>query len=106
MQLLENAHKYSPPDSPIEIEARIEEGQTIITVKDRGPGIGPDELERVFEKFYRGRRSRAKTEGTGMGLAIAKGIVEAHGGKIRAQNRPGGGAAIVFTLPLQANATQ
>jgi two-component system sensor histidine kinase KdpD len=102
MQLLENAHKYSPPDSPIEIDARIEEGQAIISVTDRGPGIGPDELERVFEKFYRGRRSRAQTEGTGMGLAIAKGIIEAHGGKIRAQGRPGGGAAIVLTLPLQA----
>ena len=102
MQLLENAHKYSPPDSPIEIDARIEEGQAIISVTDRGPGIGPDELERVFEKFYRGRRSRAQTEGTGMGLAIVKGIIEAHGGKIRAQGRPGGGAAIVLTLPLQA----
>ncbi len=104
MQLLENAHKYSPPDSPIEIGARIEEGLAIISVMDRGPGIGPDELERVFEKFYRGRRSRAQTEGTGMGLAIAKGIIEAHGGKIRAQSRPGGGTAIVFTLPVQANA--
>ena len=104
MQLLENAHKYSPPDSPIEIGARIEDGQAIVSVMDRGPGIGPDELERVFEKFYRGRRSRAQTEGTGMGLAIAKGIIEAHGGKIRAQNRPGGGTAIVFKLPLQANA--
>lgn len=101
MQLLENAHKYSPPDSPIEIEARIEEGHAIISVMDRGPGIARDELERVFEKFYRGRRSRAQTEGTGMGLAIAKGIIEAHGGKIRAQNRPGGGAVIVFTLPVQ-----
>ncbi len=101
MQLLENAHKYSPPDSPIRIEARVEEGQAIISVMDRGPGIGSDELEHVFEKFYRGRRIRARTEGTGMGLAIAKGIIEAHGGKIRAQNRPGGGAAIMITLPLQ-----
>ena len=104
MQLLENAHKYSPPDSSVEIEAHIGEGQAIVSVMDRGPGIGPDELERVFEKFYRGRRNRAQTEGTGMGLAIAKGIIEAHGGKIRAQIRPGGGTAVVFTLPLQANA--
>src|SRR5579862_2427853 len=72
------------------------------SVMDRGPGIGPDELERVFEKFYRGRRIRAKTEGTGMGLAIAKGIIEAHGGKIRAENRQGGGAAVVISLPLQS----
>jgi two-component system, OmpR family, sensor histidine kinase KdpD len=101
MQLLENARKYSPPDSPILIEGRIEEKQAIISVMDRGPGIGPDELDHVFEKFYRGRRNRTKTEGTGMGLAIAKGIIEAHGGRIRAQNRPGGGAAIIITLPLQ-----
>ena len=100
-QLLENAYKYSPPDSPIQIEGRIENGQAIIQVVDRGPGIAPDEIERVFDKFYRGRRNRSRTEGTGMGLAIAKGIIEAHGGKIRAQNRSGGGTAIVFTLPLQ-----
>jgi two-component system, OmpR family, sensor histidine kinase KdpD len=101
-QLVENARKYSPPDSPIEIAARIEEGQAIISVMDRGPGIGEDELERVFEKFYRGRKSKAKTEGTGMGLAIVKGIIEAHGGRIRAQNRQGGGAAVVMTLPCNS----
>jgi two-component system sensor histidine kinase KdpD len=72
---------------------------------DRGPGIGSDELERVFEKFYRGRLPSGKAagntvEGTGMGLAIAKGIVEAHGGRIRAERRQGGGTTISFTLPL------
>jgi two-component system, OmpR family, sensor histidine kinase KdpD len=102
MQLLENAHKYSPPDSPILIEGRIEDGQAVISIMDRGPGIPKDEVDRVFEKFYRGRGSRGKTEGTGMGLAIAKGIIEAHGGRIRAQNRQGGGAVIVFSLPLPA----
>ena len=91
MQLLENAHKYSPPDSPIEIEARIEHDQAIISVMDRGPGIGPDELDRVFEKFYRGRKNTARTEGTGMGLAIAKGIIEAHGGGPCAES-PGWGS--------------
>lgn len=105
-QLLENAHKYSPPDSPIQIEGRIEDGCAVISVMDRGPGIAPDEMDRVFEKFYRGRRSRGKTEGTGMGLAIAKGIIEAHGGKIRAQSRQGGGTAIVLTLPVHAVNTQ
>jgi two-component system sensor histidine kinase KdpD len=100
MQLLENAHKYSPPGSPVTIEARIREGNAIISVMDRGPGIAQEELERVFEKFYRGRKTSTRTEGTGMGLAIAKGIVEAHGGKIRAENRPGGGTEISFTLPL------
>lgn len=101
MQILENARKYAPPDSPIAIEAHTEGGQAIVSVSDRGPGIGPDEIERVFEKFYRGRRGRAKVEGTGMGLSIAKGIIEAHGGKIHAENRAGGGAVISFTLPVQ-----
>jgi two-component system sensor histidine kinase KdpD len=99
-QVLENARKYAPPDSPVGIEARVSEGEATITVLDRGPGISSDELERVFEKFYRGRKGRDKVEGTGMGLAIAKGIVEAHGGKIRAQHRAGGGAAVIFAMPI------
>ena len=109
MQLLENARKYAPPDSPIRIEARNPDvvidgtGQATISVMDRGPGINSDELERVFEKFYRGRRSpNHKVEGTGMGLAIAKGIVEAHGGRIRAERRQGGGTVISFTLPVNS----
>ena len=99
LQLLENAHKYSPPGSPITIAARIDEGDAIISVMDRGPGIAREELDRVFEKFYRGRKTSGRTEGTGMGLAIARGIVEAHGGKIRAENRPGGGTEVTVILP-------
>lgn len=100
LQILENAQKYAPPDSPIEIAAARQDGQLSITISDHGPGIGRDELERVFEKFYRGRRVKAKTEGTGMRLAIARGIIEAHGGRIRASNDPRGGAVISITLPL------
>jgi len=102
LQILENAQKYAPPDSPIEITAADQQGQLVISISDHGPGIGRDELERVFEKFYRGRRVKGKTAGTGMGLAIAKGIIEAHGGKIRASNRPEGGAVISITLPRDA----
>ncbi len=75
----------------------------VIAVLDRGPGIASDEAERIFDKFYRGRRGRDKAEGTGMGLAIAKGIIEAHGGRIHAENREGGGAALVMTLPRGEN---
>jgi two-component system sensor histidine kinase KdpD len=101
MQLLENARKYAPPDSLIGIQAGIQDDHATISVMDRGPGISTDELERVFEKFYRGRRATGyKVEGTGMGLTIAKGIIEAHGGRIRAERRQGGGATISFTLPL------
>ena len=98
MQVLENAQKYSPPDSPIQVAARAEDGTTVISVSDKGPGIPLDEIEKVFEKFFRGRRTTTTVEGTGMGLAIAKGIIEAHGGKIRAANRAGGGATISMSL--------
>lgn len=101
-QLLENARKYGPPDSPIVVSAEAEKSQVIITVSDSGPGIAPDETERIFDKFYRGRRTRTKSEGTGMGLAIVKGIIEAHGGKVRARNRDTGGAEISLALPLTA----
>jgi two-component system sensor histidine kinase KdpD len=98
-QLIENARKYSPAKSDVRIEAREESGRLQIAVLDRGPGIAPEERERIFEKFYRGRDWQGKAEGTGMGLAIARGIIEAHGGRIRAEARPGGGTAMVITLP-------
>ena len=100
LQILENARKYSPPDSPIRIEVREEDESAVITVLDSGQGVPPDELDRIFEKFYRGQRRRDGTDGTGMGLAIARGIIEAHGGRIMAENRAGGGLAVVVTLPL------
>lgn len=99
LQILENARKYAPPNSPIEISATNDDGQTVISVSDRGPGFRSDELEKVFRKYYRGRAGTAAVEGTGMGLAIARGILEAHGGTVRATNRPGGGATILISLP-------
>jgi two-component system sensor histidine kinase KdpD len=70
-----------------------------IEVADRGPGIPPDDLERIFDRFYRLQRPGA-VGGTGLGLSICRGIVEAHGGRIRAYNRAGGGASFVVRLPL------
>ena len=102
LQVIENARKYAAPGSPIRIEVRAQGGDITIAVLDRGPGINPDEMEQIFEKFYRGRGARDRVEGTGMGLAIAKGIIEAHGGAIRAENRADGGAAVLLTLPRAA----
>lgn len=99
-QLLDNALKYSPPDSALNISAGLEEAEAVIRVADEGPGIPDHDHERIFEKFYRGRGSREKTPGTGMGLAIAREIVKAHGGRIYVQSQPGHGATFSFTLPL------
>jgi two-component system sensor histidine kinase KdpD len=101
LQVLENARKYAPPDSPIRIEARVNDDAAVISVLDRGPGVHSDELDQIFAKFFRTRRRREQVDGTGMGLAIARGIIEAHGGKVHAGNRPGGGLAIVFSIPLR-----
>ena len=100
--LIDNAAKYSRPGGEIVIAAGIERGNLTVSVKDEGEGIAPDELELVFEKFYRGRGSDiGRREGTGLGLAIARGIVGAHGGKIWAEKPPGGGARFVFTIPVE-----
>jgi two-component system sensor histidine kinase KdpD len=99
MNLLENAIRYTPPGSPIEITARAEASELVVSVADRGPGIEPGEDVRIFDKFYRGRGERVPG-GVGLGLAICRGIVTAHGGRIWAENRPGGGAVFSFTLPV------
>ena len=99
--LIENAVRYTPSDSPIYVSAHVEGDQIVISVEDRGPGIPPADLERVFDKFYRvsGKASEQQA-GSGLGLAVSKGLVEAHGGHIWAENREGGGAILRFTLPL------
>jgi two-component system sensor histidine kinase KdpD len=95
LQVIENARKYAPPDSEITIHA----DRDSISISDRGPGIHPDDIDRVFDKFYRGRAESSSVEGTGMGLAIARAIVEEHGGAIDAFHRQGGGATITLNLP-------
>ncbi len=99
-QLAENAVKYSPPGAPVRISAESRDGKIVIGVADRGPGIEENERSRIFDRFYRGRRHRFATTGTGMGLSIAKGIVEAHGGKIWVESEPGHGAVFYFSLPV------
>lgn len=100
MNLLDNAVKYALPEESIEVEAYQEKGNVILAVKDRGPGIPEAELEHIFHKFF--RLNPGGVSGTGLGLSITRGIVEAHNGRVWAQNRPGGGAVFFMRLP-QAN---
>lgn len=99
MNVVENACKYSPADAPIEIRARAVGAEVEIAVADYGIGIPPEDLGRIFDKFYRVQRPGGAA-GTGLGLSISKGFVEAHGGRIWAQNRPGGGTVVILTLPV------
>lgn len=99
LNLLDNALKYSPPGSPIDVTARVAGAYVEVSVADRGVGIPTEDLQRVFDKFYRVERPN-NVSGTGLGLSIGKGIVEAHGGFIGAENRPGGGTIITMVLPL------
>jgi two-component system sensor histidine kinase KdpD len=100
VNLLENAVRYTPPGSPVDIVAERSHFTVTISVADRGPGIPKGQEERVFEKFYRVNRESAQS-GVGLGLAICRAIVEAHGGWIRAKNRGTGGAVFTFVLPLE-----
>jgi two-component system sensor histidine kinase KdpD len=99
VNLLENVVKYTPPGSPVELTASDGGDELIVEVLDRGPGLAVGEEDQIFDKFFRGQAARAG-EGAGLGLAVARAIVEAHGGKISARNRPRGGAVFRFTLPL------
>jgi two-component system, OmpR family, sensor histidine kinase KdpD len=98
VNLVDNALKYTPAGSPIEIIATATDLAVTVEVADRGPGLPPGEETKVFEKFYRAHRESER--GAGLGLAICRGIVRAHGGRIWAQNLPGSGVAFLFTLPL------
>lgn len=101
--LVENAVRYTPKESPIDVSARCEGAQVVISVADRGPGIPPADLERVFDKFYRvldGKLNTGHPSGSGLGLAVSKGLVEAHGGRIWAEPREGGGVVFSVALPV------
>ncbi|HET7559530.1 MAG TPA: HAMP domain-containing sensor histidine kinase [Limnochordia bacterium] len=97
--LVDNAARYSPPGTAIEIETSLERGQVALRVADRGPGIPPDDLPHIFERFYRGNRVRTES-GTGLGLAIVTSLVDAHKAQIGLGPRAGGGTEVVIRFPL------
>ena len=99
VNIVENATKYSAPGTPIEITGSASSDTVTLEVQDRGSGFAPEDEQRIFEKFYRGRSDSAR--GAGLGLAICRAIVEAHGGRIDAFNRMGGGAVFRIALPLE-----
>jgi two-component system sensor histidine kinase KdpD len=101
--VLENTIRYTPAKTPIEIAVRVANKYVEVSIADHGPGIPPYELERIFDKFYRvsgTMRKNTSIMGTGLGLAVCRGLIEAHGGYIWAENRPEGGAVFRFTLPI------
>ncbi len=100
VHLVENAAKYSSVRTPIRISAEVKDEMLVASVADRGPGIDDFEQSLVFEKFYRGRNQRVQVHGTGMGLAICKAIVEAHGGQLGVTSQLGHGSVFYFSLPL------
>lgn len=102
VNLLENASRYTPPGSPIDIVAQTREGAMVIEIRDSGPGFPPGTEERIFEKFFRG--AHAGRTGAGLGLPICRAIVEAHRGTIRAENRTTGGGILRIVLPLEEQA--
>jgi len=105
INLLENSLKYTPPGSPLVIRAVQKDQEIEVEVSDSGPGFSPEDLQRIFEMFERGARDLGQ-KGYGLGLSICRAIVEAHGGRIWAENRPGGGATIRLTFPLEAKEDQ
>ncbi|MBK6780447.1 MAG: sensor histidine kinase KdpD [Gemmatimonadetes bacterium] len=105
INLLENATKYTPSGTPIEVSAAAHPEAVVVTIADRGPGIPAGEEELIFEKFRRGADAEPG-QGVGLGLTISRGIVLAHGGRLWAENRPEGGAAFRFTLPITGPAPQ
>lgn len=107
LNLLDNAAKHTPHDAEISISASEEDGQVRISVADRGCGIAARDLPYIFQMFYTtASKSPDAKRGVGLGLAICQSIVEAHGGSIYAENREGGGAAFIFTLPMEVDANE
>ena len=99
--LLENAAQYAPAGSTIDVRAIVQDDGLTIAVRDRGPGISPSDLPHVFERFYRGGVAQRRRSGTGMGLAIARGVLAAEHGRISAENCSDGGARFTMVVPAE-----
>lgn len=99
--LLENAAQYSPSGAAVRVEARTDDGELVIRVRDRGPGIAADDLPHLFERFYRGSASRTRKAGTGMGLWIVRGLLAVARGRVWADNCSDGGAQFTIAVPAQ-----
>lgn len=102
INLLDNAIKYTPPGTSIEISGRLQDREIVLEVADAGPGLPSGNEERIFEKFF--QSAPGSSRGVGLGLSICRNIIEVHGGRIRVANRPEGGAVFSFTLPLEEGA--
>jgi two-component system sensor histidine kinase MprB len=98
LNMLDNAAKWSPPDTTVRVVVRTEAGQALVTVTDEGPGIAETDLPHVFERFYRAESARA-LPGSGLGLAIVAQVVAAHNGTARVGRAETGGAVVEFSLP-------
>jgi two-component system, OmpR family, sensor histidine kinase KdpD len=102
VNLLENAAKYSPPQTVIRVNARREKQSIVVEVKDEGIGVPTADVERIFDKFYRVQRGDRQGAGTGLGLSICRGIIEAHGGRVAVRSRsPGKGTVFTVTFPIE-----
>ncbi|MGH2411384.1 MAG: sensor histidine kinase, partial [Chloroflexota bacterium] len=101
LNLVDNAITHTPPGGRVELSLTVADGEARLAVRDSGPGIAPEEIERIFERFYRLDRARGRrTGGAGLGLAIARWIVEAHGGRIAVESTLGQGSTFLVILPI------
>jgi two-component system sensor histidine kinase KdpD len=98
--VLENAAMYSPGSSPIGIHVSVAEGRLVVEVRDHGPGLPPNEIDRIFDRFYRGTGTAPNQFSSGMGLAITRGLISLQGGRIRAANHAAGGAVFTVEVPV------
>jgi signal transduction histidine kinase len=101
LNLARNAHEHTPLDAEVGIGSDWADGAIRFWVRDRGPGVSPEDRERIFERFARGGSGRGRSEGAGLGLAIVRSIAEAHGGRVALSSRPGDGATFTIVLPVR-----